>query len=327
MKIANLFKSIVAAVAVTAATAATAFTPSSPVQVIIGWPPGSGNEIAFRAVAATVQKQTGINFVVVNRPGADELIATNAINKMSRDGSQLAVPSITMPLTVNTWYKDKLEHPVEDIILLMTIGKSPLAVIAPANSPINTPAELVKLIRETKKPITFGLGAGPHDLVFEYIMDKTNGDRELIKSVMYKGPAAAVTDVAGSQVDFAIVPSPTAWQFYKSGKIKYIGLAGDRGFKQLPGVQLMKDTIPGLSLSGQWFLAFPAGTKKEVLDYYQKVFKTALESKETIRYFEDNLMQIIPQEHNPEGVRLGLANTLKTWKPVAEKLTPKYSFK
>jgi len=133
--------------------------------------------------------------------------------------------------------------------------------------------------------------------------------------------------VAGAQVDFAIVPAPTAYQLYKTGKIKYVGLAGDRGFKQLPGVQLMKDTIPGLSLSGQWFLALPAGTKKEAVDYYQKTFKAALQSEETMRYFDDNLLQVIAEEHTPEGVKTGLANTLKVWTPYAQKLAPKYSFK
>lgn len=320
-------KALLAVAALAVSITAQAFTPPKTVQTLIGWPPGAGNEITFRGVAATVEKQTGTNFIVINRPGADELIATNQVNKMPKDGSQIFIPSINMQLGVNYWHKDKLEHKVEDIIIVMTLAKSPSAIIAPTNSPINTPADMVKLIRETKKPVTFGLGAGAHDLIFEYIMDKTNGNRDQVKSVLYKGPMAAAIDVGGSQIDFAIVPTPVAYQLYKTGKVKYIGLAGDRTMKQLPGVPLMKDTIPGLSLSGHWMLALPAGTDKEIVDYYNQAFKTALQSPDTQRYFDENLLQAIPEEQTPEGVRAGLNNIIKTWGPYSQRLAPKYSFK
>ena len=53
---------------------ALAFTPPKVVNVTVGYAPGSGNETSFRGVAAIVEKANpNINFVVSNKPGADEI--------------------------------------------------------------------------------------------------------------------------------------------------------------------------------------------------------------------------------------------------------------
>jgi len=64
--------------AVFAAQSAMAFVPPKQVTVTVGYAPGSGNENSFRGVAAIVEKANpGVNFIVQNRPGADEVIALN----------------------------------------------------------------------------------------------------------------------------------------------------------------------------------------------------------------------------------------------------------
>ncbi len=58
----------------TAASSGPAY-PAKAVRVVIGYPPGAGNDIIGRLVFAELSKSFGQQFVVDNRPGASGNIA------------------------------------------------------------------------------------------------------------------------------------------------------------------------------------------------------------------------------------------------------------
>jgi tripartite-type tricarboxylate transporter receptor subunit TctC len=157
--------------------------------------------------------------------------------------------------------------------------------------------------------------------VFEYLMDKGQGNRDLVRSVMYKGPAQAVNDVAGGHVEFGILPTAVAYGLVKGGKVKYIALAGEQRLAQIPNVPLWKDTVPGLNVYAAWTIAMPPGTPKEQVKYYQEQFVPAIRSAEAKKFFDENLMFTVPEEHTPEGVRKHLVELRKKWFPYVQKMT------
>ena len=297
---------------------AFAFTPPKVINVTVGYAPGSGNETSFRGIASIVEKNNpGINFIVTNRPGADEVVALNYFMKLPPDGANLYIPSQQgVFTTIEQWYPQQIQFNPLDMELITTIAKSPLAVIAHIDSKTNTPQELVARLRNTKDPITFGLGAGAHKLVFEYLMDKGRGNTNQVKAVMYKGPLQAAQDVAGNQVEFGIMPTAVAYPLYKAGKIKYIALASEFKLAQLPDVPLWKDSgMPGLNIYGAWMIALPPGTPKETVKYYQDLFVPAIRSAEAKQFFDNNLMIPIPAEQSPEGARKFINHIRETWIP------------
>lgn len=300
-----------------------AFTPPKQVTVTVGYAPGSGNENSFRGVAAVVEKNNpGLNFIVQNRPGADEVIALNWFMKQPGDGTNLYITSQQgVFTTIETWYAKELQFKPLDMELVTTIAKSPLAVIANVNSKTNTPQELVARMRDTREPITFGLGAGAHKLVFEYLMDKGRGNDRLVKSVMYRGPAQAVADVASGQVEFGIMPTAVAYGMYKAGKIKYIALASEFKLAALPDVPLWKDSgMPGLNIYGAWMIALPPGTPKHIVKHYQDLFVPAIRSAEARRFFDENLMFPVQAEQSPEGARAFIMKIREQWIPYVKNM-------
>lgn len=304
-------------------SSAQAFTPPKTVVATVGYAPGSGNETSFRGVAAIVEKNNpGVNFVVQNKPGADEVVALNWFMKQPGDGANIYITSQQgVFTTIETWYPTQMQFNPMDMELVTTIAKSPLAVIANVNSRTNTPRELLDRMRNTKEPITFGLGAGAHKLVFEYLMDKGRGNDNLVKSVMYRGPMQAASDVAGNQVEFGIMPTAVAYQFYKAGKIKYIALASEFKLAQLPDVPLWKDHgMTNLNIYGAWMIALPPGTPRETVKYYQNLFVPAINSPEARRFFDENLMLPIPAEQSPEGARAFINKIREQWIPYVKKM-------
>lgn len=319
-----MYRKIFAVLAALAVSGAMAFTPPKVVNVTVGYAPGSGNETSFRGVAAIVEKANpgGPNFVVTNRPGADEVVALNWFMKQPGDGHNLYITSQQgVFTTIEQWYPDQIRFNPLDMEFVTTIAKSPLAVIANVNSPTNTPQELLARLKNTDRPITFGLGAGAHKLVFEYLMDKGRGNHNQVKAVMYKGPAQAAQDVAGNQVEFGIMPTAVAYSLYKAGKIKYIALASEFKMTALPDVPLWKDSgMPGLNIYGAWIIALPPGTPREVVKYYQDQFVPAIRSAEARQFFDNNLMFPVASEQSPEGVRKFIMSIRETWIPYVKKM-------
>lgn len=303
---------------------AFAFTPPKQVNVTVGFAPGSGNEVSFRGIASIIEKNNpNINFIITNRPGADEVVAMNFFANQPKDGSHLYIPSQQGAFTIiEHWYPDQLKMNPLDLELVTTIAKSPLAIIANVNSKTNTPQELLERVRTTKDNINFAIGAGAHRLLFEYMMDRGKGNSSKVQSIIYKGPAQAAQDVAGGQTEFGIMPVAVSYPLYKAGKIKYIGLASDYKITALPDVPLLKEAIPGLTIYGAWMIALPPGTPKEIVKYYQDLFVAAIRTPEAKQFFDQNLMIAIPEEQSPEGARKFINSIRETWGPYAKKIKP-----
>lgn len=313
----------VIAVFVTWSTA-WAWQPTRPVTVLIGFQPGSGNEMGFRAAAQVVERETGVKFVVQNQPGADSVISLNNLVAAPADGYTINIAS-----QVGTWvmadvmYKDLARFTPDSFEYTVNISKSPLVLIAPINSPINTPAEFVKLIETTNRPINIAVGASSHRLAHEYVMANTRARKDMITAVNYKGPVAAGTDVAGSSVDFGIMPAAVAHNLMKAGKIKYIGIFGEQKLSLIPDVPLMSTAVPGANVYVGWGIILPKGTSPEVVKWYTDHFAKAIRSPEVQKYNADNLLFVDERELTPQGYRRSMMELRRVWLPIAQKMNIK----
>ena len=303
---------------------AWAWTPPKTVVSTVGFAPGSGNEVSFRIVSSIVEKQNpAVNYVVQNKPGGGESVGVNWFAQQPTNGANLYIASQQGLFTATeTWFPGLLKINPMDMEFVTTIAKSPLAVVAHVSSPTNTPEQLLKRMRNTQQPINFALGAPAHQLVFEYLMDHVKGDRQLIQTATYKGPAQAVQDVAGNQVEFGILPIAIAKPLIDAGKVKPIALAGDQRLTQIPNVPLWKDTVPGLVVNAAWMIMLPPGSPREQVEYYNKVFVPAINSAEAKKLFDDNLMFTVKAEQTPEGARAFMSGLIKKWEPYVKRIKP-----
>src|SRR5687767_2217140 len=68
--------------------------PNRPIRIVVGYPPGSGVDLAPRFVGERWAAKLGQPFVVENRPGASGHIATEIVAKAAPDGhTLLSVPA------------------------------------------------------------------------------------------------------------------------------------------------------------------------------------------------------------------------------------------
>ena len=319
-------KKILTLILATACVLAQAWEPARPVTVIVGNTPGAGNELAFRKLAEIVQ-QTNPKFVYVvnNIPGADSVIAQNKFLTEPADGYTVNLPShMSTYVTNDIWEKKIKKFQYNDFTDVLTMGKSPLVLVAGTKSSVNTPQEFVKLINTTTKPISVAVGGGAHRTAFEYLMEKGHGNRDMVKPIKFNGPAPAVASVAQYDgtigTEFGIMPIAVAKPLVDAGRVRAIGFTGTRKMPQFPNVPLLRDVAPGIRVYAAWSLELPKGTPQEVADWYQQKFSAAVRSKEYAEWMESNVVFYEESELTTKGLNQTMEELRATFLPVLEKL-------
>lgn len=301
---------------------AHAWEPSKPITTVIGFAPGSGNEISFRGFSSIIEKANPkINFIVENRPGGDGTIGMNHFIKLPNDGHYIYIASHQgIWVTADYANPENKKYTLDDFEYGLTLAKSPLAIIAYHESPTNTPREFMDRMKNPQKPISIAAGSGAHKLAYEYMMYHIKGNKELIKTIPYKGPAQAGQDVAGGHLEFGIIPVAVANVLVKSGKVKIIALTSEYKLEGLKDVPLMKDYVPGMNVYAAWGIIFPKGTSQEIIDWYVTVFRNAINSIEGRQFTKDNLMFAEIKEQTPVGFKASMMSLRKQWIPIIEEV-------
>ena len=305
---------------------AFAWEPARPVTVIVGNTPGAGNEMAFRKLAEIVQKtDPKFVYVVQNVPGADSVIANNKFLTEAPDGYTINLPShMSSYVTNDIWEKKIKKYNYDSFVDVLTMGKSPLVLVASAKSTVTTPEEFIRLIRITNGPINVAIGGGAHRTAFEYLMEKGHGNKDQVKSIKFNGPVPAVQSVASydgkTGTEFGIMPIAVAKPLVEAGKVRAIGFTGTRKMTQFPEVPLLRDVAPGIYVYAAWSIELPKGTPADVVEWYQKKFSLAIRSKEYAEWMDSNVIFYEESELTPAGLKRHMEELRSAFLPVLEKI-------
>jgi tripartite-type tricarboxylate transporter receptor subunit TctC len=301
------------------------WVPNKPVTATVGFAPGSGNEISFRKASEIVMKQNpGVAFTVETKPGADAAVASNAFMTAASDGLHVMIPShMSLFVTNDIWQRDIKKFEYNSFRPAVTLGKSPLVLVASSKSSVNTPQEFVRYI-SNGRPVNIAVGGGAHRMAFEYIMLKTKADPKLIQNVKFAGPLPAVTSVAQfdgkTGTEFGIMPIAIARPLIEAGKVKPIGLTGGPRLKALPTVPLLSDVIPGLKVYAGWIVVLPPQTPNAIVDWYVDKFSRAILSTEYQAWAEQNYIIIDKDELTPQGVMSYAEELRSAFAPVVKNI-------
>ena len=304
---------------------AWAWEPSKPVTVVIGNTPGAGNEMAFRKLAEIVQKRNpNFVYVVQNIPGADSVIANNKFLEATNDGHTINLPShMSSYVTNDIWERNIKKYNYDSFVDVLTMGKSPLVLVASPRSGINTPQEFVKYI-QSGRTINVAIGGGAHRTAFEYLMSKGNGNKDTVKPIKFNGPMPAVTSVASydgkTGTEFGIMPIAVAKALVDAGKVKPIGFTGTQKMAQYPNVQLLRDVAPGINVYAAWSIQLPPGTNRDIVDWYQQQFSAAVRSREYAEYREANVIFYAEDELTPAGLKRHMDELRAAFIPVLSRI-------
>lgn len=241
--------------------------PTKPVRLLVGFSAGSATDIIARIVAGTLSAKFGQPFVVENRPGANGLLAANAVAKSKADGYTLLV-SNSSAMTVNPLlYKDAQYNTLKDFVAITPVVDGHFTVaINPANPRTASVASFKDLIALAKaKPgvLTYGsAGAGNLAHLGIELLSAKAGISMI--HVPYRAASQAQTALLAGEIDFIFDP-PSVIAQVKAGKLKALAVTMPSRWPELPEVPAIAEFVPDFDVSF-WFGVFsPVGTPESVV--------------------------------------------------------------
>jgi len=247
-----------------AATAAWAQTyPAKPIRMVVGFPPGGGNDIVARMVGSKMQEAWGEPVLIDNKPGANSIIAAEYVAKSAPDGYTLLV-NATGGMSVNPVLYAKLPYDsLKDFVPISMVGVFPLVLVVHPSLPAGSVTELVAYARANPGKLDYSAGSTAFQVATEMLKQMTGTD---IRHIPYKGSAAAIAAVIAGDVQMTIVDTPPLVAQIKAGKVKALGVTSAKRAASMPELPTIAESeVPGYEMV-LWIGVFaPAGTPREIV--------------------------------------------------------------
>ena len=247
-----------------ASVAAAQGYPARPVRIIVPYPPGGTVDLVARFIAQRLTDQTGQQFVVDNRAGANGIVGSDLVARAAPDGYTLLVQASIF--VANPLFLPNVPYDVQkDFTPISNIGAVPLLVTAHPSVPAGNLREFIALAKADSRKYSFatsGLGSAGH--LSEETIKRQAGIPDLL-IVPYKGAGPALTDLLGGQVSSMIDPLPSSWPLVKSGKLKALAVTGARRVPFMPNVPTVAESgLPGFEMVSWYGLWGPPGLPGDI---------------------------------------------------------------
>jgi tripartite-type tricarboxylate transporter receptor subunit TctC len=264
--------------------------PDRPIKVIVPFAPAGGTDIAMRLLGEQLSSVIGQQIVVDNRPGANGIIAGEALRASPADGYTLLVATAASFAGAPA-LGQKIPYDVEkDFVSVAMLGLFPLVLNVAPSLGVKDLKSFLELARREPGKFNFasaGVG-GTNHLVFELIMQATGIK---LTHVPYRGAALAATDVMSGQVECMIDSLAASLQNIQAGKVTALGVTTVSRQPQVPNLPTLKEQGLDLVYPGWASLVAPAGTPLDIIQVLNTAINAALARDALVKRFTDLVIE------------------------------------
>jgi len=268
-KFARVFALCLAAATLAAATEAAALDyPTRPVRWIVGYPAGGTTDIVARIIGAWLSERLGQQFIVENKPGAGNNIATAEVARAAPDGYTMLLVNPANAINT-TLYRHLPFNFMKDVAPVAGFMRVPNVMEVNPSVPANTVAEFIAYAKANPGKINWassGNGTSVH-LSGELFKIMTGVE---LTHVPYRGSAPALTDMISGTVQVMFDNMPSSLPHIQAGKLRALGVTTAQRSEALPNVPTVAETVPGYEASAFFGMGVPHSTPAEVIDKLNK---------------------------------------------------------
>lgn len=272
--------------------------PSKNVTVLVPFVPGGSSDITARTIAPGLESRLKQTFVVENKPGANGAIAAQALKSSKADGYTMMVGSIGTYAINEALYKKLAYKPSEDFDYVSLAVRNPNILVAAPDFPVSSVKELIEYAKKNPGVSFASSGTGSSDHLSAVMFRQSTGVDGV--DVPYKGGAAAIVDLMGSQVNVSFQNLGAVLKHIQSGKLKALATTGEARVPELPNVPTMKETGVNDMVVYSWQgFAVPKGTPKDVVNTLSVAIQETLKEpkvKATLNNLGFEVVGSTPQE-------------------------------
>jgi tripartite-type tricarboxylate transporter receptor subunit TctC len=248
--------------------------PTRPVRWVVGYPPGGTTDILARLIGQYLSEKLGQQFIIENKPGAGNNIATEAVIHAPPDGYTVLLVNPANGINTSLYKKLSFNFP-RDIAPVAGITRVPNVMEVNPNVPAKTVAEFIAHSKANPNKVNLassGNGTSVH-LSGELFMAMTGVK---LTHVPYRGSAPALTDMIAGQVQVLFDNLPSSIEHVRAGKLRALTVTTEKRSEALPDVPTVAETVPGYEASAWFGMGAPKGTPPEVIAVLNKTINEAL---------------------------------------------------
>ncbi len=315
----RLIKTLLATGALAASLGAYAQAwPERAVKFIVPLPPGGPSEIVLRSAMEKMQATLKQPLVLENKPGAAGNLGAAEAARATPDGYTWLFTTDTL-FTVNPHVYEKLAFKIGDLQPVMRASAFSQTLVCNPALGVKTVADLVRRAKEKQVSYASGGAGSPGHLSTEQF--KTAAGIQMLH-VPYKGPAPAMQDVIGGQVDCGFLAGPTVLPHVRAGKLVALAVSGARRSSLLPEVPTVAEAgFPGFDASFSLVLFAPKGTPAPVVQAMHTAMSNALKMPEVVEKLRQSDQEVVAA--SPADTVTRLTNDSNKWGEVARRINLK----
>ena len=251
--------------------------PAKPVRLIVGFAPGGGADALTRIIAEGLSKQLGQQVVVENRPGADGVLAAQAVSSAKPDGYTLLMGTNTAMVAAPTLRPTPPYDPFLAFTPISSAGQFSMFLVVPASLPAKSVSELLALV--AAKPGAYNSASS--NSASELAMLQLLGEQRKVVNARYKGDMQAMTDLLGGQIHMMFTTGTLAPSFVKEGRIRALAALLPERSALLPDVPTGGELGLGKLTITPWAGFFgPPGLPKAITDKLSQELQKTLKRPE-----------------------------------------------
>lgn len=285
--------------------------PQRDIQFIIPWNAGGSNDIAARQLQNIMQKQAGVSLIVENLPGATGSIGMTRVARSAPDGYTVGMGTSSTLAQIAQKLTDLQNSQFTPIA---RVSVDPLILVVHQQNPARNLQEFLANMKQ--KPVSIGTpGTNNLNHIFAEMTAQAAGSSYI--HVPYTGGAKVITDLAGNQIQAAVLkPSESKGQI-DAGNVRPLGVFANERLEIMPDIPTFKelghDVFPYGPLVQMAYVVAPADLPQMERDRLITLFSNAIESPEFKDFADKNGVVISPLKGDELTKEIdGVQNTLNS---------------
>lgn len=244
-RLTSLLAGLGALLAPLAATAQSATVP--PLRVLVGFAPGGGTDVVSRIYADGLRDVLKTQVIVENKPGAGGAIAAQAAVAAPASQATLLFAIDHQVAILQHIMKNPGFDAEKDLVPLGRVVTYEVCLAVHNSVAARTVTDYAAAAKAEPMLANVAVPApGSNAQFIAHAIGAHAGVK--LTPVPYRGAAPAMNDLAGGQIKAAVMPCDAFIPFVKDGKVRILGIAGDKRSTRLPEVPALSEAgikVPG----------------------------------------------------------------------------------
>jgi tripartite-type tricarboxylate transporter receptor subunit TctC len=220
--------------------------PQRGVKFVIPLGPGAGVDITARLLSDRLAQKWGQAVVVENRPGGDGVVALSSFIAGNDDHTLLMSP--TSSFTHHPWMHDKMPYDAKELVPLVRMTNTLVAVVVPASSPYTSLKELIADAKAHPGKLNWATITGFFDFMFEGFQKR---EGVVITKVPYRNTVQAAQDLAEGRIQMMMAAYAIVRPLVQAGKLKVLAFTASQRAEAVPDVPTAAEAgFPGMTIDG-----------------------------------------------------------------------------